>query len=251
MEILGNKYKRNLLIIMFLLFYYHFCFGENNFNTIDDKIEFYKNRYNVNCLNEKITDNFGNGFDALYGTRNMRTILYGIAYRGGANNFYHKVCKRDNHNPLPGDGLINLSNEGFSNAVYLYPTNYDEALHEVINPGNGDTLKYLNLTGSGRKTFRAVMELVRDAIKNKDKGPIYFHCWNGWHQSGLISSVILMQFCGYSPGKAYDYWLENTDGINKGYKKIKNEIISFKPFDDISIDESLKQKICPCEKKDK
>ena len=245
-----NKYPIpgfSLYFIIILISSTAFASDGIKFNKLEDKIEYYKNMYGSKCLNDKITDNFGNGYDALYGTRNMRTILYGIAYRGGANNFYHKINKRDNHNPLPEDGLINLANEGFSTAVYLYPTNYDSSKHEIINTKTKDTLKYLNLTGSKKKTLRKIVEMVADVINNPDKGPIYFHCWNGWHQSGLISSVILMQFCNFSPGKAYDYWIENTDNIHKGYKKIKEEIKSFEPFEDITIDKKTQSKICPCE----
>ncbi|MCL5991774.1 MAG: tyrosine-protein phosphatase [Bacteroidetes bacterium] len=247
-----NDKSYNIIKISFyiiLLFFSSPAFASDGikFNNVEDKIEYYKNRYGAKCLNDKITDNFGNGYEALYGTRNMRTILYGIAYRGGANNFYHKSCKRDNHNPLPEDGLINLAQEGFSTAVYLYSINYDSSKHEVVNIQTKDTLKYLNLTGSKRKTLRKVLELVADVINNPDKGPIYFHCWNGWHQSGLISAVILMQFCGYSNEKALDYWLENTDGVNKGYENVKSQIKNFNPFDDLKIDNKTQSMICPCE----
>ena len=81
---------------------------------------FYKNRYNETDLLKKITDNYGNNEDKLYGTRNLRPILHGIAYRGGGNNYYHKTDKRKNQNPLPDDGLINLCKEGFSKSIYLY-----------------------------------------------------------------------------------------------------------------------------------
>ena len=72
----------------------------------------------------KVTDNWGNQFEDLYGTRNMRPVLHGVAYRGGANNYYHKRNKRKNQNPLPSDGLLNLCQEGFSGAVYLYQQNH-------------------------------------------------------------------------------------------------------------------------------
>lgn len=222
-------------------------------NTIDNstskntKFRYYKNKYNVNCANEKITDNFGNGNDSLYGTRNMRTILFGTAYRGGANNFYHKSNKRDNHNPLPEDGLKNLLDEGFSTAVYLYSKNFSTAKKFYVN--NNDTLKYFQNSGMSRQTLKEIMLLVKDVIDNKNKGPVYFHCWNGWHQSGYISAAILIQFCGISNKQAYDYWIDNTDGVNKGYENVKSLVRNFVPFDDIKISEELKKEICPCLKK--
>jgi hypothetical protein len=245
-----NKYKIikfNILFILFLISSVLYLSGKEKFNTTIDKIDYYKNRYGAKCLNEKITDNFGNGFDSLYGTRNMRTILYGIAYRGGANNYYHRNCKRDNHNPLPEDGLINLSKEGFSTAVYLYSRKFDSSKKMFIDSKSNDTLRYLRLSGSDKKTIRKILELVYDAINNPGKGPLYFHCWNGWHQSGLIASVILMQFCDYTNEHALMYWIENTDDVNKGYENVKSLIKNFKRFDDIKIDKKLQQKFCPCE----
>lgn len=249
-----NHYKYQIIrycfyVIFFIISSVAFASDGNKFNNIDDKIEYYKNKYGAKCLNDKITDNFGNGFDALYGTRNMRTILYGIAYRGGANNFYHRSCKRDNHNPLPEDGLMNLTQEGFSNAVYLYSKNFDSSKKMIVDPNTKDTLRYIQLAGSNRKTLRKVLEMVSDVINNPAKGPIYFHCWNGWHQSGLISAAILMQFCNYSNQQAYSYWIENTDGVNKGYDNVKSQIKNFRSFDDIKIDNKTQSKICPCEKK--
>ena len=40
-----------------------------------EKINEYKLRYKVNCVQDKITDNQGNGFEELYGTRNFRVVL--------------------------------------------------------------------------------------------------------------------------------------------------------------------------------
>ena len=88
---------------------------------------YYQTRYIETDLMYKITDNKGDGFDSLYGTRNMRPILHGVAYRGGANNYYHKTDKRDNHNPIPLDGMHGLCQEGFSKGIYLYRENFEES----------------------------------------------------------------------------------------------------------------------------
>ena len=98
-----------------------FTFTEPPFTLTSD---FYKSRYNEEDLMTKVVDNFGNGFDSLYGTRNLRPILHGVAYRGGANNYFHKTAKRKNSNPLPEDGIAALCQEGFSNSVYLYRTTW-------------------------------------------------------------------------------------------------------------------------------
>jgi hypothetical protein len=211
-----------------------------------DKFKKYKNRYKVECVGEKITDNFGNGYDSLYGTRNMRTVLYGVAYRGGANNFYHKSNKRDNHNPLPEDGLTNLCGQGFSTAVYLYSTNFSESKKLFINKLTKDTLHYIQNSGSERKKLKEIMLLVKDVIDEPQKGPVYLHCWNGWHQSGYVSAAILMQFCRITNEQALQYWIDNTDGVNRGYCKVKELVKNFKPYDDIKIDDSIRKAICPC-----
>jgi len=101
-------------------------FGERRvkMDTVKNRAAYYYNRYGVSCLNEKITDNHGEGFESLYGTRNLRPILHGVAYRGGANNYYHRINPRSNVNPMPQDGIINIYREGFSQAVYLYILNF-------------------------------------------------------------------------------------------------------------------------------
>jgi len=238
--------KFSIVLIIFLFMFLNVNWMEAQNPEVSNKIEYYKNKYGKNCADEKITDNFGNGYDSLYGTRNMRTILYGIAYRGGANNFYHKTNKRDNHNPLPEDGLINLAGQGFSTAVYLYSTNFAGSKKYFVNDKNKDTLNYYQICGNNRNELKKIMLMVKDVIDNPDKGPIYFHCWNGWHQSGYIASTILMQFCGITNEQAFDYWMKNTDNVNKGYENVKKLVKTFKPFDDISFDESTKKKICPC-----
>ncbi len=219
----------------------------NDFKILEEKVKFYKSLYKVDCLNEKITDNFGNGFDQLYGTRNMKTILYGIAYRGGANNFYHKSTKRDNHNPLPEDGLNNLCQNGFSEAIYLYSTNFKSSQKIFIN--NNDTLNYIQNSGNDRGNLRKIFQKIKSIIDNPNEGPIYLHCWNGWHQSGYVSAAILMQFCGLNNEQAYKYWADNADGVNKGFDNVRNQIQNFKVFDDIQITKETSELICPCMKK--
>ena len=146
------------------------------FPDLHSKVEHYKTLFGPRCLSEKITDNHGNGFDALYGTRNMRTILYGIAYRGGANNAFHKTKKRDNHNPLPDGTLENLLHEGFSTAIYLYSTNFKKETTLVSQEEHGgkvyhaDTIDYIQNSGNSRKDMKTILGLVYGAIKDPNKG---------------------------------------------------------------------------------
>ncbi len=237
------KYIVGLLVLVFTVS----SVAQNS--EIIQRIRAYKEKYKAICVGDKITDNRGNGYEDLYGTRNMRPILHGVAYRGGANNFYHKTDKRDNHNPLPQDGLQNLCEEGFSKAVYLYSTNFKESPKTVICNGKADTIKYEQNSGMSRETQRKIMTDVYNVIIGKTDGPIYFHCWNGWHQSGYVSSMILRQFCGISSQEALDYWIANTDGVNKGYENVKKRVLEFQPFNDFNISEEIKKEICPCMKK--
>lgn len=237
--IINSAYK---IAVLFLSFSIASSFAASSAQP--DKFIYYKEKYGKTCADEKITDNHGNGFDSLYGTRNLRTVLFGVAYRGGANNFFHKTDKRNNHNPLPEDGLENLAKQGFSEAVYLYSTNFNTAKKEII--GGGDTLRYSQLSGSDRASMRKIMLKVAETINNPAKGPLYLHCWNGWHQSGYVSAAILMQFCKITNAQAYDYWIENTDGVNKGYENVKNLVKTFKPFEDINISDETRKEICPC-----
>ena len=163
--------------------------------------EYYKARYGEPDLMYKITDNRGNGFDSLYGTRNMRPILHGVAYRGGSNNYYHITDKRDNQNPIPLDGMHGLCQEGFSNGVYLYRNNFEgypvgDTCSCVDQSYN--TFKYHQLDYFDSAHVYKMLQMTYNAAVNPEVGPVYLHCWNGWHASGYVSAVILKQFCGFS-----------------------------------------------------
>ena len=88
-----------------------------------------------------------------------------------------------------------------------------------------------------------------DRIENPNLGPVYLHCWNGWHQSGYVSAMILMQFCGYTNQQARTYWEQNTDGAYKKFDNVKNMIANFTPFKDYKIDKETQAMLCPCMKK--
>jgi len=214
-------------------------------NKSADKISYYTKRYKALYLSDKIVDNYGNGFEKLYGLRNMRPVLHGVVYRGGSNNYYHRTNKRKNHNPLPNDGLKALANEGFSAAVYLYNKNFKTAPSSVVSDNGQDTLKYYKNTLPNRKAVGKIVAMVHNVIVDNSVGPVYLHCWNGWHQSGFISAVLLMQFCDYSPAKALHYWETCTDNNHKRYDHIKKRILKFKKFKSFEISKEMKKKLCP------
>ena len=239
-------FKQGFTVIIFcLVFLFSSVSAQNSFNTIFEKIEYYKSIFNLDCAKDKATDNRGKGNSSLYGTRNFRTILHGIAYRGGGNNYYHSTNKRNNKNPLPNDGLNNLANLNFRSAVYLYNVNFETAPTKIESK-NGNVLNYYQIGGNNEKDVRALIKMTFESLDDVNKGPVYLHCWNGWHQSGYVSALLLRQFCDLGPEEAVYYWKNNTDTWNNGYDRIKSAIRSFIPYTDFQISSEIKQAVCPC-----
>jgi len=212
-----------------------------------ENTEIYQQRYQLNSLSQKLVNNFGDGFEDLYGVRNFRVVLRGIYYRGGANNVYNKYKKRDNQNPLQDEALKNLCQEGFKTAIYLYRTNFSTASKSVncqnfANESN--ELSYQQMDGLDENNVDQFLEIFYKAIKGQIPAPIYAHCWNGWHASGLVATLALRQFCGMDAEKAVSYWVENTDGNSNGYESIKNRIRNFTPRPQFQITETERREIC-------
>lgn len=208
--------------------------------------DFYHRRYGLTDTHTKLVDDHGDGYEALYGVRNMREVLKGVLYRGGANNLFNKYGKRRNQNPLPKIGLDNLCKEGFAYSFYMYTTNFKTDPPQVsCRSIRGDnTLNYLQL--SFNKKQKEMLTLIRAAILDSSKGPIYLHCWNGWHASGYMSALALRQFCGVSVDTAIAYWNANTDGVNgPGYDKIRKAVAAFQPYAELNVDVATQQRICP------
>jgi LysM repeat protein len=105
--------------------------------------------------------------------------------------------------------------------------------------------------------YRCLPDLNTDVVKGiftdlnkliyaEEIAPIYIHCWNGWHQSGMLSAFTLMQFCGISNQQALKYWEQNTDGNYKGFPAVKSKILEFKPYKEFQTDSITRARICPC-----
>jgi hypothetical protein len=213
----------------------------------------YRQRYTLANASQKLVDNQGDGRGDLYGVRNFRAVLNGVYYRGGANNAYNKQGeKRGNSNPLPNGGLKNLCEEGFTQAIYLYPTNFSSAAKTTRCRTYNNEENVLNYAQISPLSYRRddqkkLLTLINDHIRNPRLGPIYDHCWNGWHASGFVAAITLRQFCGFSADQAVAYWNVNTDGINKGasYDTVRKNIRNFVPFSEFSISEAEKAALCP------
>ncbi|MDA9002543.1 hypothetical protein N9H05_02525 [Flavobacteriaceae bacterium] len=70
-------------ILFLVLLSIQTSYSQNKYESVLDKVEHYKILFDLDCAKEKATDNRGKGNPDLYGTRNFRTILHGVAYRGG------------------------------------------------------------------------------------------------------------------------------------------------------------------------
>ena len=207
----------------------------------------WKSHYRVEDPFTKITNDRGDGNEGLYGTRNFRVVLHGVYYRGGANNTYNKYLKRSNMNPLQDHGLENLCEEGFGKSIYFYPNNFSGAKKKT-NCGDAkgsNQLDYQQLTAFNKSNHEVILNQIYQRIKGQINGPIYGHCWNGWHASGLIASMALQQFCDWSQAEAGDYWKRNTDGNSKGYEAVLRQVMNFKKISRLEISDSEKAAICP------
>jgi len=236
--------KKYTYLILFL-FAFSLLAQKQDFNYLKERPKKYEEKFKATSLYDKITDNFGENCPSVYGTRNMRVVLNGIVYRGGANNYYNKNNKRDNENPMPEEGLENLLKEGFSTVIYLYSKNFADSKKSIGPDKSGKSLNYIQNSLSNEKEIKQFLELVFKNTKDSTAGPIYIHCWNGWHQSGYASALVLMQFCGFSNDEAYSYWEKCAAGDLSKYSHIKKAIYKFKPIKEFQISEEVKSIICP------
>lgn len=92
-----------------------------------------------------------------------------------------------------------------------------------------------------------MLKQVYEIAIDSTKGPVYLHCWNGWHASGYLAALMLKQFCGYNDVDAVDYWDIATDGANTSphYQIIRKKIRQFEPYPEFMISDSLGNKVCP------
>lgn len=230
------------LILIFLITLPAWAQSPKPVFDLQDQVNTYKKLYPVTDVYQKQTDNKGEGNDKLYGTRNFRAVLHGIYYRGGANNKYNKHHKRDNQNPLPKEGLNNLCKQGFSEALYFYDANYAASEKSIdCKSGKLEYSQLYSLKGDEEK----ILTKIYKHIKGEIPGPIYGHCWNGWHASGYAAAISLMQFCGWNNDKALEYWIKNTDDhATKEYNPVMNKIRKFKPIDSLKITAQESKLIC-------
>lgn len=210
-----------------------------------------EDRFGLLSTHEKRVDNLGNGYEKLYGTRNFRAVLANVLYRGGANNKNYREGPRPNRNPLPTQGLKSLCEQGFDTAVYMYSAGFETAPRKVEctdeKTGLPATLDYLQIGPYAEASIRELLEITARKIRAGGtlKGS-YYHCWNGWHASGMISAYSLRQFCNYSGDQAVKYWDLNTDGnyTDPAFEKLRAQIRDFKPYEDLKLTTEESAKLC-------
>jgi LysM repeat protein len=224
-----------VLTALFLLLYTETCAGQD--------------RFGLDSAQVKGTNNSGGGDSALWGSRNLRVVLKNILYRGGGNNFHLKPSDPQSfiRNPLPLQGIRRLHETGFGSAWYLYATNFEtqyppERLDSLRRAG----FEYECHPSLTDKVVVDFMVSIREMILSPNPKPMYIHCWNGWHQSGMLSAFTLMQFCGLSNQQALKYWEQNTDGNYRGYAAVKSRILNYVSDSTLHIPDSIRTKICPC-----
>jgi LysM repeat protein len=205
--------------------------------------------FGINTIEKRFIDNKGRGDERFDGTRNFRAVLYDLVYRGGGNNLHLKdtIPKYYLWNPMPIYGLRQLQSIGFDKAVYLYSYNFEywypqRRLDSLANEG----FDYICEPKLDRY-LKSYLQDVMVRAKDKSMGMIYIHCWNGWHQSGLLSAYTLMQFCDYSNSQALKYWENCTDGNYRGFSKLKARIKNYRPYKEFNFTAEQKKKYCPCE----
>lgn len=215
--------------------------------SISESIKAYKNRYALSGPYKKLVDNHGDGYEKLRGVRNFRAVFPGAMYRGGANNSYRKPSLSV-ANPLPPEALLNLCKEGFGTAVDLYTYNFDKA--KRVTPcttfnGRVNSLRYFQIS-TKKSRQRELMGMVYTHLQDNSSGPLYVHCQNGWHASGLVSALALRQFCGISAETAVAYFDNGIDDVHTSFNKtIRSQIRSFTPFKDLAVSEEVKVQVCP------
>lgn len=139
------------------------------------------------------------------GTRELRTVLPGVLYRGGGAG---------GRNPLKKEALKALCEAGFSMAVYGYTEGFSPATEECVDrvSGRPNKLEYVAGIATGPEFKPVFLRNVLNVIRDTNKGPIFVHCWNGYHASGELAAISLREFCDWDGQTAQDYWVRHGNG---------------------------------------
>lgn len=113
--------------------------------------------------------------------------------------------------------------------------------------GRQNEIKYSRYNFRPLEDKHKFVDLIYNVIGER-KGPVFVHCWNGWHATGEMAAISLMQFCNYSGKQAGEYWKANVgdNGNKPAYQNIVNKHIGqFPTFSNLSINEATRDLVCP------
>lgn len=221
---------------------------EENDNDKEENFYLKYDDFGFSSIENRMVDNKGRGDERFNGVRNFRVVLYDLLYRGGGNNLHLKdtIPKYYLWNPMPLYALRQLKDQGFNQATYLYAHNFEYWYPEK----RLDSLKDENFTYKCEPKANLYLSTFFNEVMNRanklDSGKMLIHCWNGWHQAGMLSALTLMQFCDYSNETALKYWETCTDGNHKGYRRVKENILNYQRDTSLSFTELQKDQYCPC-----
>ena len=205
-----------------------------------------KDRFGLDSIHTKLIDNKGRGYDSLNGLRNMRVVLKNLVYRGGNNNSISV------QNPLMESTLNDLKTVGFNEVIYLYNKNFTKYYSsQKLDSFHTAGINYVCKPKLDSANIYYILKQIHDRANQNSDSMVYLHCWNGWHQSGWISSIILMQYCDYSNREALQYWASNTDKNYIGYEHVKTAIMNYKVNPLYRFTEEQKKEHCPCKDQEK
>jgi hypothetical protein len=169
-------------------------------------------------------------------TRQFRTVLPGLLYRGGGAR---------GTVPLSMQALESLCEAGFSAAIYGYTDGYsDPGPIECVNSitGEDNTLRYIAVDANTPEGKTTVLKQVYAALIDASKGPVFVHCWNGYHASGELAAISLKQVCMNDWGtgsNAASYWHRLANGA-----AMISRVGRFVPNDDLELPADYQRAIC-------
>lgn len=200
----------------------------------------FPDRFGLDSVQTKLVDNKGKGCDSLTGCRNVRVVLKNLLYRGGNNSVPVQ-------NPLSLETINELKNLQFNNIIYLYNKNFESYFPiERLDSLSKQGINYQCSPSLDSIYVYKFLLSIQQSAGEKQPSLTYIHCWNGWHQSGWLSAMTLMQFCGFSPELALKYWIQNTDKNDVGYPRVKKSILEYKPYPNLKFTVEQQKKHCPC-----
>ncbi len=208
--------------------------GLDSLKSIEDRAADYDKFFYGGAAPSKYLDTkISNGI--INKTRELRTVIPGVLYRGGGPG---------GTKPLPQEALQSLCEAGFSVAVYGYTQGFTNGAPTTCTnklTGAQNSLDYIAVEANEDSAKKTVMGRVYETLQDATKGPVFVHCWNGFHASGELAAIGLRQICPsiWDGDKASKYWLRNADGA-----PMISRIKKFTPYPQFDVPSDYQQALC-------